>query len=150
MESLLSEEEEEKAKNANKKRSPWFWGALICLGLILLVLLIMGIIYAALPSSDSSNSSVVASLNDGGGLQLRLSTSTDVQIFFHSVKESCQVRVWTTSTSRRAGGESEVQAPELAIGIVTTSSRQDSVPQGLSEILTSNENQCLCMGRGIR
>ena len=78
MESLLSEEEEEKAKNA---KSPWFWGALICLGLILLVLLIMGIIYAALPSSDSSNSSVVASLNDGGGLQLRLSTSTDLQIF---------------------------------------------------------------------
>ena len=76
MESLLSEEEEEKAKNGNKKRSPWFWGALICLGLILLVLLIMGIIYAALPSSDSSNSSVVASLNDGGGLQLRLSPST--------------------------------------------------------------------------
>ena len=129
MESLLSEGEEEKAKNANKKRSPWFWGALICLGLILLVLLIMGIIYAALPSSDSSNSSVVASLNDGGGLQLRLSTSTDLQIFFLcSVKESGQVRVWTTSTSRRAGGESEVQAPELAIGIVTTSSRQDSVP----------------------
>jgi len=67
VESLLSEEEEEKAKNANKKRSPWFWGALICLGLIMLVLLIMGIIYAALPSSDSSNFSVVASLNDGGG-----------------------------------------------------------------------------------
>ena len=81
MESLLSEEEEEKAKNANKMRSPWFWGALICLGLILLVLLIMGIIYAALPSSDSSNSSVVASLNDGGGLQLRLSTSTSVKLF---------------------------------------------------------------------
>ena len=53
-------------KNAKKKRSPWIWAALICLGLILLVLLIIGIIYAALPSSDSTSSSVVARLNDAG------------------------------------------------------------------------------------
>ena len=107
MESLLSEEEEEKAKNANKKRSPWFWGALICLGLILLVLLIMGIIYAALPSSDSSNSSVVASLNDGGGLQLRLSTSTNVQIFSLSeriLSGPCVDYVHLTESWRRIRG----------------------------------------------
>ena len=107
MESLLSEEEEEKAKNAKKKRSPWFWGALICLGLILLVLLIMGIIYAALPSSDSSNSSVVASLNDGGGLQLRLSTSTDVQFFSLSeriLSGPCVDYVHLTESWRRIRG----------------------------------------------
>ena len=60
-------------KNAKKKRSPWFWAALICLGLILLVLLIIGVVYAALPSSDSTSSSVVARLNDGAGGQLKVS-----------------------------------------------------------------------------
>jgi len=67
VESLLSEEEEERVKNGKKKRSPWFWAALICLGLILLVLLIIGVVYAALPSSDSNSSSVVARLNEGAG-----------------------------------------------------------------------------------
>lgn len=63
VESLISEDIKEESKGSRNK---FLWAGLICLGVILLVLVIIGIVYAAIPRSGSGSSSLVARLGNQG------------------------------------------------------------------------------------